>query len=538
VGISFLPKLRFATGIGALALFTSCAENLDDANWDIDLLAPLLTTRLELSNLLPDTILVADSEGRLRLIIDRPLIDLNIDSLIELPDTTIIQNLTVPFALTDIAPGYVIPALNNFSRYDLGELQLKRVIVKSGSLKVRVKNFLPTDVILQYSLPYATLNGAPLILSERVTAGGPQAGFYEFTLDLTGYDMDLRGPNANSWNRLDVSYSLQTAPDGIVVTVPANEEFFTIEYELQSLIPHYVTGYFGQQTSSSPGENTPIDALRNFTSGQLMLDSVTIDLDVENGLGADGVFNFNALRSKNTRSGNTIDLSYPPLIGTPLQLTRAMDMNGTPGGVLAQKLSFKLDNSTSNVKAFIENLPDQLEFDIGFIINPLGNVSASQDFLYYDRPFRTNMRIDIPLRARVDGLTLVDTLDWDLGATGVAADINSTNLKIRVINGFPLSAEPLLTLLDSMGNPLTQVMAGGMVSAPTLDVNGKVATPLESIVPLILTTEAAELLPQTRKVEIRMVFNTTDQPNLVQLYDGYALDVKIFGNINYQVNGQ
>jgi hypothetical protein len=89
-----------------------------------------------------------------------------------------------------------------------------------------------------------------------------------------------------------------------------------------------------------------------------------------------------------------------------------------------------------------------------------------------------------------------------------------------------------------MGNPLTQVLAGGIVSAPSLDVNGKVAAPLESIVPLVLTTEAAALLPLTRKVEIRFVFNTTDQPNLVQLYDGYALDVKIFGNINYQLNGQ
>ncbi len=538
MGIAFLSRLRLAAGIGALALFISCAQNLDEANWDVDLLAPLLTTRLELSNLLPDTILVADSEGRLRLIIERPLIDLNIDSLIDLPDTTIVQHISLPVSLPDIAPGYVIPAINNFSRYDLGELQLKRVVVKGGILKVRVKNFLPTDVILQYSLPYATLNGAPLLLSERVAAGGSEAGFYEFTLDLTGYDMDLRGPNANSWNRLDVSYSLQTAPDGIMVTVPANQEFFTIEYELESLIPYYVTGYFGQQTSSSLAQNTPIDALRNFTSGQLMLDSVTIDLDVENGLGADGVFNLGALRSKNTRSGNTINLSYPPLIGTPLQLTRAMDMDGTPGGVLAQKLSFKLDNATSNVKAFIENLPDQLEFDISFSLNPLGNVSASHDFLYYDRPFRANVRVDVPLRARVDGLTLVDTLDWDLGATGVAADINSTDLKIRVINGFPFSAEPLLTLLDSMGNTLTQVLAGGIVSAPSLDVNGKVAAPLESIVPLVLTTEAAALLPLTRKVEIRFVFNTTDQPNLVQLYDGYALDVKIFGNINYQLNGQ
>lgn len=515
----------------------SCTENLNESSWDVDLLAPILTTSLDIGDLIPDSLTQADAEGRLRLLIERPLIDLNIDSIFKLPDTTIAQGLVLPVPLTNVAPGTVIPVLPSVTKYNLGEVQLKHVTVRQGRLRVRLRNRLATDVDFTYSIAGAVRWGQPLVLNERIPAGNSNAQYVEFAYDLSWYDIDLRGPSGFSSNTINATYQLKTALDGQTVSHPANDTLFNIEYSFEGLVPHYVRGYFGQKGASAQAQNSDIDILRRITSGQMLLDSVTIALDIENGVGADGQFRLDALRSINSRTGTTLDLNHPPLIGQSIQFMRATDTDGSPQGVAAQKYSYLLNNATSNIKQFIENLPDRLEFTFNLGLNPMGNVSSSKDFFYYDRPFRAMMRIDVPLRAQMNDLTLVDTLDWDLGSQGAVQSINSTDLNIRVRNGFPFRAQPLLTLLDSLGAPVAQLLAGGMVEAPSLNASGKVTAPLESVVPLIITPEVSRLLPLTRKIEIRMVFNTTDQPNLVQLYEGYTLDLKIFGRFNYTFGG-
>jgi hypothetical protein len=168
----------------------------------------------------------------------------------------------------------------------------------------------------------------------------------------------------------------------------------------------------------------------------------------------------------------------------------------------------------------------------GFDLNPLGNVSGGNDFFYYDRPFQAIMDIDVPLRTRLDNLTLVDTIDWNLSETNVVSAVNSGTFKLKAINGFPLEGQVELILLDDNATALSTLVAPSTIASAPVDAENRVTTPLESVVNIPISEETAGILPSTRKVKLKVVFNTAAQPDLIELYDTYSIDLKLIGNFN------
>lgn len=524
------------TGIGCLLLvllFSGCKLDLANTSWDVDVLAPVITTRLTLADLLADSLLTADSEGALRLKINTPLIDLPLDSILKIPDTTLSKVIFLPLPLNDIAPGFELPIpLVDQTRFDLGDIALKKVKLRRGKLKLKVKSTLGTGIDFRYQIPLASQFGTPFEASESLEAGSStDTTFAQFEFDLTGYEVDLRGTEGSGFNTLVTSFVIKTATDGSIVSIPALQPFFFLEYSFVDLLLEYGSGYFGQQSSSVENEVTRIDFLDKITEGQMFLDSVTIALNVSNGVGADARFRLDELKSINSRQNNTVSLNHA-IVGNTLLLTRAIDPNGNAADVIASERHFVLDNSNSNIKPFIENLPNQLGFTFHFDLNPLGNVSSGNDFFYYDRPFKAILDIDIPLRTTLTNLTLVDTLDFNLSEIGVVESVNSGSFTLVAKNGLPMEAMMELILLDEFSMELDTLLVPSTIAAPALDANNKVIAPRESRILIPIPNKTSNVLPRTRKVRILARFNTANQPNLVELYDYYGIDVKLIGNFN------
>lgn len=528
-------------GLGKILLFASitatvgqvgCKQDIGNSQWDVDVLAPVIKTRLTMADLLADSLLTADSEGALRLRIETPLIDLPLDSILKIPDTTIGKTISLPLSLTNIEPGTEIFPLADETQYDLGELALKRVTLRSGKLRLRIKSVLETAVDFTYKIPVAKLFGSPFETIQSVPAGAQgDTAIVEFEFDLADYDIDLRGLNGTGFNTLTTVFILKTSDSGQVVSIPANVPFFVLEYSFVNIIPFYGSGYFGQQTSSTEDQNTEIDVLNRITEGQMFLDSVTIGLNITNGVGADATFLLNNLSSINTRQNTTVDLSHE-IVGNTILLTRAIDIDGTAEGVIAMERNYELNNSNSNIKQFIENLPDQLGFTFGFELNPLGNVSSGNDFFYYERPFQALMDIDIPLRTTLTNLTLVDTLDWNLSENAVVDAVNSGSFTLIALNGFPLEGIVGLTLLDENGAILDELVVPSTIASPPVDSQNRVISPLESRIEIPVPDKTSGILPQTRQVCIQATFNTSGQPDMVEFYDTYGIDIRLIGNFN------
>ncbi len=510
----------------------SCKQDIGGSEWDVDVLAPVIKTTLTMADLVADSLLTADAEGGLRFKIETPLIDLPLDSILKIPDTTISKGISLGANLNNIPPGTQLLPVADATQYELGDLALKKVVVREGTLKLKVSSVLATKVEFEYSIPGANKFGSVFQTSQTVEAGSatnPSSLDLEF--DLSGYSINLTGITGTGFNTLATVFVIRTAEDGDTIDIIANQEFFNLEYGFVGILPDYGLGYFGQESINSENETTELDVLNRITDGQMFLDSVTIGLSLTNPVGADARFKLDELGSINTRTNSTVNLSHQ-IVGSNVLLSRAQDVSGTAESVIPYNVHYELNNANSNIKQFIENLPDQLSFTFGFDLNPLGNVSAGNDFFYYDRPFQALMDIDVPLRTTLTNLTLVDTLDWDLSEIGVVESINSGSFTLVVNNAMPLEGMIELILMDENAVTLDTLLVPSTIAAPPLDAQNKVIAPLESRILIPIPDKTSNVLKQTKKVRIRVRFNTASQPDLIEFYEDNFIDVKLIGNFN------
>jgi hypothetical protein len=127
---------------------------------------------------------------------------------------------------------------------------------------------------------------------------------------------------------------------------------------------------------------------------------------------------------------------------------------------------------------------------------------------------------------------LVDTLDWNLSETGVVESVNSGSFTLVAKNGFPLEGIAELILLDENLQELDTLLVPSTIAAPALDVNNRVIAPVESRILIPVPDKTSNVLPRTRKVHIRVRFNTANQSDLIEFYDTYGIDLKLIGNFN------
>ncbi len=180
-----------------LVLSSGCKEDSGNAEWDVDVLAPVLKTTLSLNDLVEDSLLVSNPDSSLKFVYVNNFSNLLIDTLLSIPDTTIVNLLSLPISTT-IQPGVSLININLETRYALKDAQLVEALVRSGSIIVNVQNALATPVIMNYSIPSATLNGVAFSITRTISA----TSSITETFDISGYHLDLRGLDGNSFNTL------------------------------------------------------------------------------------------------------------------------------------------------------------------------------------------------------------------------------------------------------------------------------------------------------------------------------------------------
>ena len=86
--------------------FTSCKKNLDEANWDVDGLTPIFKTSLDINNLLADSLIQKNADNSLKLVYSNRFYNFNVDSLLDVPDTTVRSSFKIPFGSINATPGF------------------------------------------------------------------------------------------------------------------------------------------------------------------------------------------------------------------------------------------------------------------------------------------------------------------------------------------------------------------------------------------------------------------------------------------------
>ena len=520
-------------------LLSSCKR--EKTNWDDNLVAPLANGNLSLGNLFPDTVIKANNDSSLSIVLNTNLINYQIDSLIKIHDTTIttksLDTLGIKFP---IGAGTSLFSNSSSNYYTLPNgIQLRKAIIKQGKVKVTMFNSVNDTLLYNYQLPSATKAGAIInqtfTIPKRISPTMPST--LTAYIDLSGYTIDFTG-TGNQTNTILQIGQISVAPMAHSDTLYPNQGLIS-NFTFTGIVPQYALGYFGSQTIKVGPDTAAFNVFSSIKKGILNLNSASATFIITNQFGVDMQANISNINSINTNNPSTVVLSNTPNQLNNIYVPAAHDINGPNNpviGISASPRILTFNNSNSNIKDFIGNLPGKLSYKLTAQVNPYGNTSGNNDFAYYGTSFSAALSMNVPLYFSASNLMLADTVSLNLSGVNQLQNINKGNLILTATNSYPFSINLMATLLDANKQPMGSLFSSpSLIQVPALDANGKVINALTSKLYIPLNPQKVSLLQKAKYVYYTATFNTANQPNQVKFYSNYTLGLLLTADINYTV---
>lgn len=458
-----------------------------------------------------------------------------IDTTDALLATLTLHNVTVQSA-TAIFPSQNLIDQDNEVKYILdGGAKLKTLKVQSGNLILTVRSTIDDTTRFSFQLPTAisSLGNTIDLNASLPPALGTNVSSYSETVNLAGYTLDLTGTNGNDYNVFLSHLKASIDSTGIVKTLSLNDSVF-IDYRFENIVPSYINGYLGQHIEEIGPANSPFSLFNHIQSGLLDLSQVDVDVDVTNGMGAEGRVMIYNLSSVNHRTQQTVSLSNAALINNPVFIQRATDFPYTPSVT-----NFHLDNSNSNIKNLIENLPDEVNYQLDVFVNPNGNTSNYNDFAYNNGTMAVDLNLNVPLSLMADQLTLVDTMDVSIpqNVPGKPTILDGV-FNLIADNGFPLDASVQVYMMNDQFQLIDSLFTQNQImSAANLDVNCKVSSALQSVMSVPVDENKMEKIKPASHAIVKVSFSTSHLPPCsgahLNIYSNYNLGLKLTAKFNY-----
>jgi hypothetical protein len=515
--------------------FFSCRKDFERANWDVDLLAPLIKTTLNLQDLLPDSVIQTNPDTTLKLVYQTNIFDVDMDSLYRIPDTTISDVYT--FTLSSVAsPGSSFYTENNEIKLNITNgVELNYALIESGFIEIEVFSEIKEKIIVSYKIPSITKNGDTLMLTEVIDAATiSQDGYFIKKIDISGYELDLTGVSQSEVNTMITvaSGTVDTNAAG-PVTISSGEKI-TYNNKLIDIVPYFVRGYFGNQQLHYGPETTTLNIFDKIVSGTLDLDQVDVNIEFKNGIGVDAQLILDQFTTLNTNTPSSATLGHS-VIGAPVNINRAQ-LTYTIPEVSYSSYNVAINTNNSNIDQLIEIFPNQLLYDIYLTINPFGNISGGNDFVYRKHSLETNLNVEFPLSLVANSLTLADTINFSLPDESETGRIIDGTLFLYANNGFPFSASMQLGMYDEYNNFIQSIPVNNQIQAAPVDGNLRVIAKKESVLSIPLNTNDVDNLYRAKKILLYIGFTTQPQSQFIKIYDGYEIDIQVVGDFSYNVS--
>ena len=412
--------------------------------WEVNNSIPLLNTTLDLTDIVGDSLLTEDVDHRYSLLLNYPLLRWGLDSVLDLQIDTISNSFTLPFLTEWEFDSNVMlySSTDGFELEDIGA-ELNTVTLQHGILHTRITNTIAGELQLIYSIPKAVKNGSSFeVVMDLAPATAEGPAVTEIDLDISGYTLDLTGPNGTSHNELTSQtriYSGENGGNAILITNADQVKIQIVPAELEVSFAH---GYFGQHEIATGPESITVEELNPYLQTQLDLESASAEISLTNGFGTDLSCTFYQFAGTNTYTGQSVALQFPEA-GVQQYLSRATDQNGT---IVPGVRQFSWTAANSNLADFIEMIPNNLQFNLLAEINPLGNISNYNDFAWENSALEAKLSLKIPLNLAVNNLRLTDTTDFSLGNDNIPTD---AELLVLIKNTFPASLDLHLNFLNA-----------------------------------------------------------------------------------------
>jgi hypothetical protein len=449
------------------------------------------------------------------------------------------KGLTVTLGVRNLRPSYAVAAFptqdvidqDEGLTLDMNGAEIKYFKVRSGRLRIKVISTIQEDMSMVLSLPGTTKDGKAFY--QELSLPGPAGvgvATTEQIYDMTGYVLDFRGKNPDITDTVNTFHQILRVTldsSGRKLAVGLNDSI-RLEYRLEGMKPEYAIGYLGNTLNRTGLDTTDFDLFKGL-DGDLTFKDVKLDFIFRNSIGAEGRLKLHHLKGQNIFNGRSQILDADPLkdyilVGKPEFKRDAYT-----------ETSFSLGASNSNIKEFLEVLPQKLEYDLETEVSPGGNVNNYQDFVFDNSRMDVIMRLDVPISFAFGGLTLRDTQAVNFAELGDMTRVKSATLFLDMTNYFPLDFDLDFQLFDKNFNSLGyfDISPDGGVARGNYDANGFVVQPSQTPLRIKLPREKVGALVRTQYIGIVMKVKGTGQ--MQKIYGNSKLDMRAKVQFEYEM---
>ena len=527
----FLQKL-----IIALILLISAVACKKETSWDVDLAIPLAKSHLNISNFFGDTIFNADPSGLLHIAFSKDLINYTMDSLVNLPDTTLNLGYSF-FFVQNLNPGVVLytnaaSTTDKEIKFDISNgVELNKSIVRSGALKIEYQNTYAQPLDFNYIINSATLWGNPLTVNQVIPGNSTFTKIYS----LNGYNINLTGETGNKVNTLVQTYTISTDPSGAADVLQPGQGLI-IKLSFVDVVPEYVQGYFGQQDLSFGPDSSSLGLLGNFNPSNLMLTQAAINFRIINEFGIEMSSSINSMKSIKVSPPNVVTLNAGNLLQS-INVNRASKTNNPSNPVFPWLKQINVNSSNSNLNPFLQNLPNYLGYSIKATLNPLGNISAGNDFAFYGRGLKVIADVDIPLSLSANYFALVNYSKVDLTQLKELNDVNSCDIVMQARNNYPFKAQIQGYLLNDQNQIIDSLFVPGqnILESAITDGSNNVLSYVDSKLVAAFDKTKINNLTQCKQIKFVSYLYLPNQPTPIKINEDSYLDLVVNAYVNYNV---
>ncbi|MDX1652805.1 MAG: hypothetical protein R3277_09960 [Brumimicrobium sp.] len=483
----------------------SCRK--EPTSWQTDWISPVLNDSLSVADFVNDSTLEINPDNSVQVIFDRDIVSLNLSEIIQIPDTTIIQDFGISVSSLNLPPGTNFVDEIKEHDFDLEDAALLEARVKRGTAYITVSNPIQTKGIFKVQLPGVTKNGVTFSQTETVpAASGGIDGVKNFELDLSDYSINLRGENGDSYNKLQSKLTVTTDPNGPAVTI-TNQDTIKFKVEFKDMVVDYAKGYFGSSVLSDTTD-LKLDFLSNIIDGAANLDDVYLDVTVSNGLKVVGQGKITLVESKNY-ANSVVILSHP-------EINQELNINPAQGNwssIIPSERVITFEPGNSNILPFLENLGANYRLGYEIHINPWGNTSNGNDEIFPDSKLKLNLKTDFPLNVGLDNLTLKDTFEVDFNNDNRFMKVQSGSFVLKTKNYFPFGGNAELVLMDENYSVLGTVTSDQSIQPAPMETSGSAHLKVENELVFDVSEELAKDLPEIKYIVVQVKMNSTDFNN-------------------------
>lgn len=525
--------------LALLLIAVSCEGLFKTPSWESEGLFPLLESEVDLFDRVNNNLFQVNDEGIFTLQYSQKLTELRLDTLARISDEIVENGFNLPFGTVIFAPGQLIIDDTNTTRFDLNNLRLTETILLEGKLALEVVSNIKEQLFIEYNLPSSEIGGNNFSFQSVLPASIGSVITIRDTFQLNDIKLGLRGQAGNSFNRLPSTLRVFVDPNGSNVQLSAGD-FVLIRTRILDAEPFYIKGEFLQQTLEIESNNEELDIFGNLISGGFDLKEVEIALQISNGIGADLQAQVKNLSTTNETTGETVEL-ISPLINGNINISRAKANGSDLSSLQKVQNTVAITQDNSNIDELIEIAPTSYRYGMRLRINPLGNISGSNDFFFLNENLNVRMLINIPMHINAQGLVIRDTAEFDFGNKedneAWVGRVSDGFLNANIENYYPFDARLELKILDANKNELRTLTSPNYVAkAGNFSTDFEFISSEKSMIPMLLNTEIIDDLYEAKYMEVIFTMSTPDGVDAMKIFEGQKLKLKLIGDFIYAVN--